>query len=201
MEPSENCPVSQPVDRDDRLEYRRLDAGRRRRLVDDVAFIVAVDGGPGGGRRQLPVDAPCAAGGRSRRHCRSPAAADRHSNLPDDCRWRARHHDPARPDDRMGADRLRLRPRGWLRNDDASVGCDRPRSGPRRRHARRHRAEQHRHQRIARDRTGDCRRAGGGGGRVAGVRAQCAVVHRHPCRAAAMAARASQEHACRPSAF
>src|SRR5208283_5300198 len=57
--------------------------------------------------------------------------------------------------------------------------------------------QQHRHQRLARDRTGDCRIAGGGGRRMARFRAQCPVLHRRPCGAAALAARAPQEHATR----
>ena len=57
------------------------------------------------------------------------------------------------------------------------------------------RAEQHRHQRVARDRAGDRRRAGRGGGSVARVRAQRAVVHRHHRGAAAVAARTPQEYA------
>ena len=62
-------------------------------------------------------------------------------------------------------------------------------------HARRDRAQQHRHQRVAGDRSRDRRRPGGGGRAVAGVRAERAVLYRHPRGAAAVAARAPQEHA------
>ena len=51
MEPAATRALSRAVDRDHRLEHGHLDAGCGRRLVDDVALIVAVDGGA---RRSQP---------------------------------------------------------------------------------------------------------------------------------------------------
>ena len=77
------------------------------------------------------------------------------------------------------------------------MGGHRSRSRPRRRDACRRRAQQHRHQCVARSRSGHRRTAGGRGRPVAGVHAECPVVYRHTGSAAAVAARASQEHAAR----
>ena len=61
------------------------------------------------------------------------------------------------------------------------------------------RAEQHRDQRVARDRAGDRRRPGRGGRRVARVRAERAVLHRHPRRADRAGGASIARARCRPS--
>src|SRR5437867_13295564 len=52
VEPAAQRAVSQPVDRDDRLEHRHLDARGGCRLVDDLALVVTVDGSARGGGGQ-----------------------------------------------------------------------------------------------------------------------------------------------------
>src|SRR2546430_17392065 len=49
LEPAAHRAVSQRVDRDHCLEHRHLDARGGGRMVDDLALVVAVDGGARGG--------------------------------------------------------------------------------------------------------------------------------------------------------
>src|SRR5437879_8120961 len=81
VEPAAHWAVSQRVDRDDRLEHRHLDARGGCRLVDDLALVVAVDGGARGGGGHSSGDAACAACRGDRRYRRSPQAADRRPGL------------------------------------------------------------------------------------------------------------------------
>ena len=55
MESASEHAFSQLVDRDHRFEHRHVDAGRRRRLVDDVADLITIAGRAGRSRGQLPV--------------------------------------------------------------------------------------------------------------------------------------------------
>ncbi len=164
-------------------------------MAHDVAVCVALDGRARRSRRQLSADAARPPRRRAGRHRGSSAAAGGNPDLPVGCRGRAGNSDPALDDDRVGAARFHLRPRRRRGDDDARVGRHRSRSGSGGRDAHRHCAQQHRHQCVAGDRTRDRRRPRGGGGTVAGLRAERAVLCRHPRGVAAVATRAPQEHA------
>ncbi len=77
--------VSDAVDRRRRQLHRHLDAERRRRVADDLAHHVALDGGTGAGGRQycrVPRGAAC---GRHRRRGGPPQAIALYPDL-DGCR-------------------------------------------------------------------------------------------------------------------
>ena len=141
-------------------EYRHVDAGRRRRLADDVADVVSVDGCSRRSGRQHPGDAARDAGRGARRHRRSPPPAHRHPVVSDDHSRRVGNDDAVRSHHRMGAARLYVLVGHRWRADDAGVVGDRPGRRRSRRVTVGDRAEQHCGEHLARDRARDCRPAG-----------------------------------------
>ena len=89
MGATEGAPISFLVDRQSDLQHRWLDAGRWRRLADDVSEFVAVDGHDGTGRKQPSNSIARAARGRLSRHRGSTANLAFQPILDDDRRSRS----------------------------------------------------------------------------------------------------------------